>query len=267
MWGALLAFTCFLMYTTSTVPTFIGCKEMNACTCNSQILPAHNPTGISLTLKTWFDTFTTLHTDNHTMPRIPLLLSLLISCSVCYVVQKAHRTESHDSGLQFSMPPKRYGVQGYLAVIPNPIDHFFIFYSFIGDHTMECAGRMNTSVQAKLHHCKFATNAGPFSFKGKVLQQLDVVCWLRYRANLSWKYCLQWDNCPDYENWSCQLWIDKGWQFYHGAVDKVVRMMSDTWSAAIFMCRTIIGILLSIPDRCFIFLNLFQWGSSQPEFC
>jgi len=78
-----------------------------------------------------------------------------------YEKQKASNTGQHDSGLTYTTQT-RYGVNGYLANIPNPIGHFHVYFPQLQNSS--CEGRLNTSEQAKKHNCIYATNGSPFSF-------------------------------------------------------------------------------------------------------
>eukprot|EP01047_Picozoa_sp_COSAG01_P077123 COSAG01_NODE_13777_length_1537_cov_1.367872_1_plen_288_part_00 len=107
---------------------------------------------------------------------LPLLLLLLLvqlggseSADAPYVLVPA---DAHDAGhaadITFSIlhgagnvngHPAPPGVDGYRAVVSNAAPHFRSFGPLGGK---PCGKRVKTSVTARSHKCKLATNAGPF---------------------------------------------------------------------------------------------------------
>ena len=117
-----------------------------------------------------------------TSTRMLLLLLLLLACTVEYAaatgspdyeVQKSDggapgapaqivSTVLKGAGEQPGAPPSGASPSpnAYMAVMSNAAQHFRAFGP-LGGHP--CGVRTKTSVTARAHHCRYATNAGPFS--------------------------------------------------------------------------------------------------------
>jgi len=95
----------------------------------------------------------------------PYALLFLLLAAPCnagdYERQPAHRTNGTRAGIEYTQQQK-YGYNGFFFVVPNPVDHFHVYFPLLPNGT--CGGRIQTDVQAAAHNCTLGMNGSPFEF-------------------------------------------------------------------------------------------------------
>jgi len=99
--------------------------------------------------------------DDYFVIFFALLLSMLVNGQQ-FVSIPASSTSAHNGDILFLPQTPRYGTNGTLAVVRNPINYFHIF--FPRDMEGHCDGWNSTGNQSLLNSCTLATNGSPFSF-------------------------------------------------------------------------------------------------------
>jgi exopolysaccharide biosynthesis protein len=92
-----------------------------------------------------------------------ILIGVVVEVGSDYVTIPAAKLNSKTAEIVMYPAAQRFGTNGTLALITNPIDHFHVY--FPTDSNGNCNGWNSTANSSAAHRCLLATNGSPFSFK------------------------------------------------------------------------------------------------------